>query len=941
MNSASTRRRIAAIFSAFCISAAGLSALQQAPAAANETAPLALAAATGEPVEIPGDRTATDTVYALPDGTYSREIAATPVRVATDDGWKAVDLDLKRNADGSISPKVAPGNIEFSGGGDTNLSSISIESTRTNTDWLDELPEPTLDGPTATYADVFPGVDLKMSATDGGITQVLVVRDAAAASNPDLDELSLPTSVEGGELTSSHGGLAVEDRFGREVGSAPAPLMWDSSGKVVTDDNVPAGDTSEVAVEQRVEGPATGDEIATIPLEVADDSITLTPGDADLDSPTVDYPLYIDPMTAPSKTAWSMVFKENSSSEFYKWTDSYGQGVGYQNYDGVSTKRLFWKFGTSGVAGAKISSAYFKTQVTHGSTCDNTGVKIYRTGSISSSTNWGNQPSWTDYLSTVTVDPCPVGKEPEWPVTAGIQYSADHSSSSITLGLRATSETNPRAWKRFSYKATLVIYYSKYPSTPASLTVNGKACSSTTVPTLARITVGPKLSAILSDPDGGTIDGHFDYMPGTTIVSGYKTINTGPIDSGHTHTTDPISVDPSMLVDGHIKTGDWVFRVRAEDTSGLHLLSKSYATCKFHVDADLPAEPTVTAPDTWAKGANVSVTFAAGNPADTSAFNWVLNGTAPPDANKVTATGTAKTATVSMKSLVVGPNVLRVWAYDAAGNRSETPVEWSFEVQSIDADSRSLWTFDDEFGRTTATDRLRSNHLTVDPTTWLIRGRYDTATATIEDDTLSLLNTSTSATATGQMVQTHDDSFLLSAWLDPALTPESPGGKRTAVSYGSDAKSAIKLGIAPADDYATTGEYVYEFSVWDSGTGAYRTVRTDTPVSMDSGLEHLIGWYEASTNTLHLVDAGDESFDFTGADDAGVELAPTFAAPAASATDRIRLGSASDQGIATEKWIGAIDQVSLAQGTGGGVVSRLLHSEKYGIVWNCEYGGCN
>jgi hypothetical protein len=931
------------------LGAAALGAVPSANAeesTAAELTPSAEAAKTGEPVEVTGARTPTDTVYALPDGTFSREIAAAPVRVATEDGWEAVDLDLQRNADGSISPKAAPGGIEFSGGGDTNLSAISLGSTRTTTDWPHELPEPTLDGPTATYADVFPGVDLKMSVTDGGITQVLVVEDSEAASNPELAELALPTTVEGGKLTSSHGGLAVKDQFGREVGHSVAPLMWDSSGKVLADDNTPAGDTSEAAIGQRVEGPATGDEIAAVPLEVSDDSITLAPGDADLASPEVDYPLYIDPSTAPSKTAWSMVFKENSSMEFYKWTDSGGQGVGYQNYNGVSTKRLFWKFGTSAVAKAKISSAYFKTQVLYGASCDNTDVKIYRTGSISSSTNWGNQPSWSDYLSTRTVDPCPAGKEPEWSVTAGVQYAADHSSSSLTLGLRASSETNPRAWKRFSYKATLVINYSKYPYTPSSLKVNGKPCSATTVARLPRTTptgAGIKLSAVISDPDGGTLEGDWHYNPGTSISGAVmKITRTGPLASGSTHVTEPLTIDPAMIEDGHIKSGDWVAIVQAEDMSSLHLSSGWDARCRFYVDADLPPEPIVTAPGTWAKGTDVSVTFTAGDPADTTAFNWVLNGSAPPDANKVTAVGTDKTATVSMKSPTVGRNVLRVWAYDAAGNRSDNPYEWEFEVQGLDASSRSLWTFDDEFGSVTAADRLRTNHLTVDPATWLVRGRYDAANAPVEDDVLSMLGTSSSATAIGQMLKTDDDSFLLSAWLDPALAPGSSEGERTAVSYGSDAKSTIKLGIAPADDYATTGEYVYQFSVWDSsGTGAYRTVRTEAPASMDSGLEHVIGWYEASTNTLHVADAGDETFDFLGAEDAGVELAETFIAPAASTTDKIRLGSSSDQGVEVEKWIGAIDQVSLAQGTGGGVVSRQLHSEKYGIIWNCEYGGCS
>jgi hypothetical protein len=79
------------------------------------------ARASGQRVEVLSQRSETSRSWVNADGTMSSEMAAGPVRfkdaaAKADDGWRDIDLTLVRNADGSVSPTAAPGEVTLSGG---------------------------------------------------------------------------------------------------------------------------------------------------------------------------------------------------------------------------------------------------------------------------------------------------------------------------------------------------------------------------------------------------------------------------------------------------------------------------------------------------------------------------------------------------------------------------------------------------------------------------------------------------------------------------------------------------------------------------------------------------------------------------------------------------------------------------------------------------------
>lgn len=914
------------------------SALAVSTAASPESAvgddPFQRAAAEGEPVEIVEARTATETLFANPSGTYTREIASAPVRVETARGWAPIDLDLVKTAEG-LRPKAAPGNIALSDGGDGPLLAHTVEGVATAMTWPESLPEPTIDGPTATYAEVFEGVDLRMTVTDAGVSQVLVVADRKAAANPALRDIRLDTQVEGGTLREANGGFEILDPTGRIVGIAPEPTMWDSSGTVLNQDAEPLGDASDEAIDQRVSGPADGDSISPIDLDLAADELRLKPTGSALTGAKVKYPIYIDPAAGRSAFAWSMVFKQHPNLATYKWTTGDGQGVGYQNYNGVSTKRLFFQYNMSFLPDVQIITATFKARMNWSASCTERPIRLYRTGAVSSKDTWNDQPTWGTYVGSKSYSAgwsgCnPSGKDVVWDIKKVVQDAADEKRTSLGLGMRTQDETDPLTWRRFRHTTSITVEYNRKPNKPSPRSINFLSCPEDTVIRFGRMTSPPVIRAGLSDPDGDNVRIRVKWWNGYTVSSAATEIYGPYIASG---ATAALNYPVAPGAGGTIPSGAYSFNARAQDAAPAAGMSGEVSDtsdeCTFTVDATAAPTPIVKGvPGQWIMGTTYNIEFwPGGTAADTVGYRYSIDSDVPPTTAMLSASGTNRTYVKPMSFSTPGVKTIRLWAYDAVGNRSEYPAIVPIEVVDPAATTRSSYDFDEPSG-TTANDRTGQFPLALGDAVRSQRGTFvDMFPEAPEYDGMIRLDpTMSAAPGVDGPVIDPGRSFTVAALLDPNL--DTSAGAQTAVRFGGTGSNVFELGVVP--DGSDGANYV--FKVWDAATNAW----VSATLAGDDGLPGtrlVVGVYDSLTHKLRLRAA------VPGEDTWAEATSSGSATPVSSlVAPRLELGSDSSGG---SRWNGYLDHLVVAQGAFGVDDEKTLANQVFRTT-ECyaQEGGC-
>lgn len=437
------------------------------------------AQASGQPVELISARTEASDTWALPDGSFSVKRHGTVVRLWRNGAWVAADPTLQFATDGSVLPKATSVSVEFSGGG-TGPMLTGVKDGRTlSLTWPKPLPKPTLEANVATYAEVLPGVDLQLKAEVEGFSQLLVVKTASAAQNPELAELQFTMGTVGLNVAedAETGMLAATDPAGQTVFTSPAPLMWDSRTTAA-----PAGTAAltlaaaeETSSPEDAFEPGPGAEDAQMATEVSGDTLTITPDPGLLTGAETAYPVYIDPSWAWGEWQhWTRVYKAYPNNSY--WDAKGDVRVGYEAETGGSDRisRSFFQLDTSDVEGAQIKSATFRIRNTWSWSCEPRRVELYQVGDISRKTTWNTQPSklTKDPLSFVDDSKgrpeCDAGNL-EFDATSAVRTAAaDNDDASVTFGLYAANEGDTFGWKRFDPKtATLEIKYNNKPERPS------------------------------------------------------------------------------------------------------------------------------------------------------------------------------------------------------------------------------------------------------------------------------------------------------------------------------------------------------------------------------------------------------------------------------------------------------------------------------------------
>src|SRR5215472_5331785 len=564
-----------------------------------ESAAMSRARRTGRPVVVAAETTPTVEVTAHPNGLLEMTSNVLPVRVKVHGVWRSINPRLRRTATGWAAA-VASVPVTFSPGGTGPLVTVSNSAGQAvSLYWPAALPRPVVSGSVALYRHVLPGVDLRMEATGTGYQEALVVRDAAAAANPRLRSLTY--------LVKAGSGLVLRRGPGSSLGVFAAgkllfvvgrPLMWDSSrsqhfGIAATADAPGSGRVTAVPVRYRLASRA----VATI---------MMTPPATALTGPRVRYPLFIDPEISPGTAYYAQVMHVsngyNQEWDTTSGTTSQGSGITEIGYCGYSN--CFWNT-PSGAALHYTDRDYFRFDTTNLEKRNSQTATVYRvifadeqagnsagctsevsdvfstTGGISSSTAWGG-PQGSKIASASSNkgggSSCAAGNVDYASTASGngglkttLQGTANNGDSTVTLELRADSESNELQYKTYKDNPSLSVYFNFAPLTPTNLSVqNQVTCDSSTTytsltkpglsakgtdnnPSPLQITVNYTLETAAGVAAGGTVasktgaSGTVETSaPSTALTNGtaYQfraSATNNPTDSESSARTSPVS----------------------------------------------------------------------------------------------------------------------------------------------------------------------------------------------------------------------------------------------------------------------------------------------------------------------------------------------------------------------------------------------------------------
>ncbi|MFN8077530.1 MAG: hypothetical protein U0Q15_19195 [Kineosporiaceae bacterium] len=230
------------------------------------------ARAQGARVEVESARTETSTTWANPDGSMTSEVHGGPIRFRDASGaWQNVDLGLSADAvDGSVTVGRTPGGLRLGKrqtSGSADLISIDAGKDRQGRargvrwGWTGKLPAPVVSSGEAVYAEVSPGVDVRVRPLRTGFEQFYVLKSRPSGAVSWTVPLTIPGLTARGD---GDGGVSFLDDAGAVVSRLLPARAWDAVTDQASGDPV---NVSPVALSVKQTG--TGRAVLTVTPDAA------------------------------------------------------------------------------------------------------------------------------------------------------------------------------------------------------------------------------------------------------------------------------------------------------------------------------------------------------------------------------------------------------------------------------------------------------------------------------------------------------------------------------------------------------------------------------------------------------------------------------------------------------------------------------------------------
>lgn len=235
------------------------------------------------------------------DGSFSYTQSVAPVRAKKNNAWVPVDTNLVKAGNGTWQPSAAAVSLSLSNGGKVPLAVLDDNAGHSETlTWPTALPTPQINGNSALYPEVFPGVDLRVAVDSLGFHDALIVKNAQAAANPALAKLHFGFTTK--NLTVSvdaSGQLRSTDAKGATVFAGGTPGMWDTApAPAVSAQTRAQTSTPAVPAPNPADGPMPDAQQSPMKATLASGGIDVATDTAMLTNPKTHFPVYIDPNAA-------------------------------------------------------------------------------------------------------------------------------------------------------------------------------------------------------------------------------------------------------------------------------------------------------------------------------------------------------------------------------------------------------------------------------------------------------------------------------------------------------------------------------------------------------------------------------------------------------------------------------------------------------------------